>query len=140
MDIYPRLGSETIEDVVLVIRRIIDLRDDDIAESDANKQLNGYESGFARQTVSTSAAYSVGVNDLAVDATGGAGGITLTLSATPLDGQTHEFFKADAAAGAITIDGNGKNINGSANFTIGSQYGWARVIYIGGAGEWRKQT
>lgn len=140
MDLYPKILKDTLEDAISVIKCMIKYREDDVSQFNQNVALNSYQSGFRRQTVSMAANYAVGQDDLAVDATGGGAGITLTLSASPFDGQTHEFFKSDAGAGAITISGNGKNLNGSATASIAAQYGWMRVIYIGDAGEWRKQT
>lgn len=139
MDNYPILITDDIDDIALVLRRILAIRKDDIAEIGTLSSIASYESGFRRNTVSTSASYSVGLNDLAVAGTGGAGGITLTLDASPVDGQTHEFWKADSGAGAVTIDGNGNNINGSGTLALSSQYAWARVIYFGSSGLWLLQ-
>jgi hypothetical protein len=126
MDALNALKSESIYDICAVLREIIEARNNDIAE-------------LGRKTLSVIADYAVGVNDRFIDATGGTNGITCTLPESPIDGQTHQFCKADAGAGAITIDGNGKNINGTPFIAIISQYASLKIVYVAGAGEWRKQ-
>jgi len=135
---YPRITKD--ENVRQVLARIVDLREDDIDEIDEIQRLNSYESGFKRATVAVSANYSAGENDLYVDATGGAGGITVTLLDPPFDGQTHWIYKADAGAGAITIDGDSKNINGAGTISLANQYDWTCLVFMGAADEWRSAT
>lgn len=136
MDAYPKIITGELEELARVLRRIGELRANDILAFDENIRLNSYQSGFRRSTVSTSSSYSVGADDLAVS---GIGGITFTLTAEPFDGQTHEFFKSDAG-GTITIDGNGKNINGSATYSLTSHYAHVRMVYFGGLGIWLIQN
>lgn len=79
--------------------------------------------------------------DLALDdthytilATGGAGGITITLpTAVGITGRTYKIMKIDAGVGAITIDGAGaETINGAATKTVTVQY-TAALIQSDGA-------
>src|SRR5579864_6811075 len=77
-----------------------------------------------------------------IKATGGAGGITLTLtpSSTPTGDptnprvlyQTYYAMKYDAAAGAITfIDPNSALFNGQPSWVLNNQYQWAIFIWDG---------
>ena len=67
-------------------------------------------------------------------------GKTITLLASPIDGQTHIISKADSSANNVTIDGNGNNINGSSTIAFNTQYTGRILTYLGGAGEWRALT
>ena len=58
-----------------------------------------------------------------------AGAITLTLPITPDDGQVVIVKKIDASANAVTINGNGNLIDGSATKTIAAQYGVLRLEF-----------
>ena len=136
MEAYPKIITGELEELARILRRIGELRANDIIAFDENNRLNSYQSGLRRSTVSTSSSYSVGSDDLAVS---GIGGITFTLTAVPFDGQTHEFWKSNAS-GTLTIDGNGKNINGSATYSLTSHYAHVRMVYFGGLGIWLIQN
>lgn len=58
---------------------------------------------------------------------------TVTLPASPNTGRILiiKDGKGDAAANNITISGNGKNLDGSANLTISSNFGVSRIVYNG---------
>lgn len=61
-----------------------------------------------------------------------AGNITITLPASPIAGQDFSFWRTVAGANTITIDGNGKNINGAGTYTgMVAQYSKVRIIYDG---------
>lgn len=57
---------------------------------------------------------------VAVNATGGA--TTVKFPATPSSGDWSTFIKTDAGVNAVTVDGNGHNINGSATASLLTQY------------------
>jgi len=140
MENFPLLREETPEEVVVVLKRMIQQRDDDIAEVDTLQEQAGYDKGFKRSTLPTSASISIGETDVFVDGTGGVGGITITLDDNAIDGQTHWIHKADAGAGAVTIDGGAKNINGAGTLVLANQFDSARLTFMGAADEWRAAT
>lgn len=135
MDKYPVFKTQ--HDVISGLNRISQLRNTDVIQFNQLQQANGYSSGFSRTTKTITASYSAGLNDLSIDADATGGAITVTLAASPIDGQQHEISKNDASANAVTISGNGKNINGSGTLVIAAQYGFKRVRFYGGTGEWR---
>lgn len=65
------------------------------------------------------------------------GAITIKLPASPVNGQYYVFYKLEAAANALTIDGNGKNIIGASTLVqataINTKVG---LIYSSAAGQW----
>jgi hypothetical protein len=65
------------------------------------------------------------------DATNGA--FTITLLAAPVTNQCMTFKKIDATNNAITINGNGKNIDGAASFTLTAQWNAITIVYNGTA-------
>lgn len=74
-----------------------------------------------------------------LDATAGA--YTVTLPAAPYEGQTYYVSENANLATAVTIDGNGKNINGAASLTMNAafrqrvlRYNGTQWIVIGGIG------
>jgi len=71
-----------------------------------------------------------------VDMTTAGTGKTVTFPASPVADDIIKVSKADSGVGVITVDGNGKNINGAANDTINSQYTIVSYQYNGT--EWRK--
>lgn len=75
-------------------------------------------------------------DDQVVAATGGAGGITLTLPAVASSQyKVFHVVKVDAGAGAVTLDGNAsETINGSTTYALSSQYD-AVTIWCDGT-EW----
>ena len=98
-------------------------------------------------------AYSAsGVVPTAVDyirATGGSGGIILTLTGgvflaqtpggTVAVNQRYEAMKIDAAAGAVEfIDAGGALFNGQPSYTLNNQWQWAIFTWVvtGGVGSW----
>lgn len=135
MDKYPVFKTQ--DDVIPGLNRISQLRNNDILAFNQQQQNAGYSTGFLKATKTLSASYAVGINDFALDINATGGAITLTLLASPLDGQQHEISKNDSSGNAVTIAGNGKNINGASTLAIASQYGFKRIRYYGGTGEWR---
>ena len=57
--------------------------------------------------------------------TGGA--TTIKLPATPSDGQSVIVKKTDASANAVTVDGNGSNIDGAGTQALANR--WSSQIY-----------
>lgn len=142
MERFPRLQGETAEEIARVLRQIIILRESDIEESDENRSLNSYDSGFRRSTPATiTSAYSAGEDDLDLDVNTSGGSVTVTLLASPYDGQEHRIYKLASTSNTLTVDGNGKNINGAGTYTIGGGSGGIVFLkYMGGAGVWRAGT
>ena len=66
-----------------------------------------------------------------IDADATSGAITLNLKATPTTGDVYVVRKSDASGNAVTVQGNGKNINGAASSALSSQYDTLRVSYNG---------
>jgi hypothetical protein len=66
---------------------------------------------------------------LRLDATDGA--FTVTLLASPIQGQMIFFKKIDSSSNAITINGNGKTIDGAASYTLSAQWNAIALIYNG---------
>jgi len=79
------------------------------------------------------AAYPVTTADeiILCDATSGAFAVTLT--ASPVAGETYTIKKIDSSVNAITVAGNGKNIDGAANQTLPAQWNAITVVYNGTA-------
>jgi|GEM_PF-3713469 len=90
----------------------------------------------------TSVAYTALRTDGVVLATGGAGGIAVTLpaladayDAATQSGQVLLVKKVDAGAGAVTVDGSGaETIDGGANVPLANQYDTA--LLVAGPNEW----
>lgn len=61
---------------------------------------------------------------------------TLTMPATPADGEVWMFYEVAGLATAITIDGNGRNINGAGTFTFNVAYRARAFIYDSTADAW----
>lgn len=64
-----------------------------------------------------------------------ASNITVTLNATP-DSEERVTVKRNTAAGTVTIDGNGKNIDGAATYDLTVNYDSATVIFSPDSNEW----
>ena len=80
--------------------------------------------------------YTFTISDytLRVDATSGA--LTVTLPLAPVHGQVFNTKKVDATSNAVTLSGNGKNIDGVASWTIGRQYDNIMVQYDSTSTTW----
>lgn len=137
MQVYPQLYTDSINEIIKVIKRIINIRNEDVAEFNELNRIRGYQSGFCHATKSISSAYSAGLNDLYIDVNATGGAVIVTLPASPVDGETHFISKNDASGNAVTVSGNGKNINGSATISTTTRYATHRLVYMGGSGEWR---
>lgn len=74
--------------------------------------------------------YAVPTTVDVIDCDAAAGAIECDLPASPDTGETYVFRKSDATNN-VTIDGNGKNIDGAATKVLSSQYDTARLSYNG---------
>jgi hypothetical protein len=86
--------------------------------------------GVAGATATKTSAYTATVADFYIpcDTTTG---FTVTLPATPNNGQVLTIKKITADANTLTIGSNGKNINGAASKTITAQWGTYVLYYTG---------
>lgn len=134
------MSIKELDDVQRFINTIREFRERDIVAFNNIQQLAGYQAGFRRTTLTKTVNYAVGINDLAIDVDSTGGARTMTLLASPLDGQTHIIFKADVSANNVVVSGNGKNINGSATQSWNTQYIGKIFIFMAGSGEWRMGT
>lgn len=135
---YPDILSEDLQDIVKFLQRIVEQRDDDVTAFNQLASEAAYDVGFAKKTYEWTADDDIGRYNLYNDGDATGGNITLTLDSSPRDGQTHYFSKIDASGNTVTIDGNGKNINGSATLALSTQYDTMLITYMGNAGEWRR--
>lgn len=87
--------------------------------------------GLRRLTATKTSAYTAVNSDyrLLVDTSGGA--VTITLPATPLDHKEYIVQKTTSDGNAVTVAGNGKNINGAANYSLPNQYDSVFLYYSG---------
>lgn len=83
----------------------------------------------------TDSPYALGdtADFLECDCTSGA--IEVDLNSSPASGDVQRIQKSDGSGNAVTIDGNGKTINGSASDSLASQYSTIVLVYNGT--EWR---
>jgi hypothetical protein len=109
---------------------------DNAGASRTDCTINGTSGGGALVLgiVSKSAAYVFLPTDYAVDGDASGGSFSVKLEATPVTGQIHVLSKA-TAGNTLTLDGNGKNINGAATQPLTVQYTSYTVQYNGT--EWR---
>ena len=84
--------------------------------------------------LSKSAAYVFLPTDYAVDGDASGGSFSVKLEAAPATGQIHVLSKA-TAGNTLTLDGNGKTVNGAATQALTVQYSSLTVQYNGT--EWR---
>lgn len=87
---------------------------------------------------SKSANYTLTATDCTILATGGAGGITLTLPAANSSSNLIIIKKVDAAVGVITIGRAGSDvIDGATSITLTAQYETC-ILLSDGAGNWQR--
>lgn len=100
------------------------------------RQLPFVTAASRRNVVTKAATGSIALTEDVVLATGGAGGITLTLpSAVGRSGAIFDIVKVDAGAGAVTVDGNGaETINGATTYSLSNQ--WDSVTIISDGTNW----
>ena len=82
----------------------------------------------------------MGATDCTILATGGGGGITITLPAANTVGVIAMIIKIDAGVGTITVGRAGSDtINGAVSLTLVAQYDKCLLI-SDGAGAWYRMT
>jgi len=98
---------------------------------EAATSVNEHVRSVTPTTVSTSGAYTTERSSVIVvtDA------VTITLNASPSD-QEYVTVKRVTTAGNVTIDGNGKNIDGGATYSMVSNYDSYTFRYFDSPGEW----
>lgn len=120
------------------LNRICEIWNDELIPSfETLRKAASYTTGQAKTTISVSTAYFPGIGDVTIDVDASGGAVTITLAASPIDGQQHTVCKNDSSGNAVTVSGNGKNINGAATASIGTQYLSKTYRFIGGANKWR---
>ncbi len=91
--------------------------------------------GFATNLhVSTAVTLAKNADMVLADATTAA--FSVTLPATPSDGDTYTVKKTDSSANAVTVDGNGNNIDGAGTYALSAQYNRVTVSYDSTDGLW----
>lgn len=135
---YPDILLRDVDSLVTFLERIVETRNDDVAQLNVLLELSSYNSGFARLTSIFTANETIGRTNLYSDVDATSGNLTIKLDPTPIDGQTNYIAKSDSGSNTVTVDGNGKNINGTSSLVLTSQYDKLMVVYMGGSDEWRK--
>ena len=135
---YPKIIPADPRALAVFLQRIVEIRDDDVSQLNLLLEQTSYNVGFSKQTNNFTSDESIGRVNLYNDIDATSGVITITLEANPIDGQTHYIAKSDSSANAVTVDGNGNNINGSASLALSSQYDKMMIVYMGTADEWRR--
>ena len=92
----------------------------------------GSQLGISKKTT----AYTATTTDhtLLGDTTGGA--FSITLPASPVDGQVYVFKKIDSSSNTLTVDGNGNNIDGSATLGISARWTSYMIQYSSSEDAW----
>lgn len=95
--------------------------------------LEEYPGFLSVRTVSAAATFGRTDNTILADAT--SAGFAVALTASPVTGEVHNLKKIDATLNVVTLDGNGKTIDGVASIDL-LLSGWSfAVVYDGAA--WR---
>ena len=91
-------------------------------------------SGSVTAPIATkSAAYTATTSDFSILADATSAAFSVTLPASPLTGQVVNVKKIDASANAVTVAGNGKNIDGAASQSLAAQWAKLQIQYNGTA-------
>lgn len=75
--------------------------------------------------------YTTTVNDYTVRADATTGAFSVTLVSAPQTGMIQVIKKVDSSANAVTVSGNGKNIDGAASVSLTTPYQSVRVQFNG---------
>lgn len=126
---FPKDGYLTPEDR---LNRINEIWDDFLTEFRVVRTATLQD---ANRTVSITSDYYPSRNDVTIDCDTSGGNVTVYLDPNPIDGQTHTVTKSTSSH-HITVNGNGKNINGSATHNISARYKSHIFRFLGGRGEW----
>jgi hypothetical protein len=109
----------------------------DMTSSIIQRRLNTGQS-FKETAIEIVDDVTLGENNFHADVDASGGVVTVTFEPAPKHGQRHSVAKADSSGNAVTVDGNGFLINGSATDTLAGQYNVRSYIFLGGSQEWRK--
>lgn len=93
--------------------------------------LQEYPGFLSVQTVTAAATFARAVNTILADATSAGFAVKLTLS--PVEGEVHNLKKIDSTLHVVTLDGNGKNIDGVASIDLLLPEWSLAVVYDGAA-------
>lgn len=61
---------------------------------------------------------------------------TVTLPASAVNGSFYQIMKVDVSANAVTVSGNGANINGAASQSLAAQFAKITVVFDSTAAAW----
>jgi len=120
-----------------VLDRIAQLRDDDLSDFDETRRRQVFENALRPNIRELTADEEIGINDFTIDVDATSGAVTIDLPADPPQGIVYAIGKADVSGNSVTIDANGKTINGSATEVLSAQYDYRMIQYVPGADEWR---
>lgn len=97
--------------------------------------LGGNQRGVKTTTISGATTLDHSVEIIPLDSSGGI--FTIDLPASPVNGQYYVFIQVSGVTSVVTIDGNGKNIDGAGTTTVSaSTYSKKALMYIGITDEW----
>lgn len=133
---YPQFSNP--DRVMDGLRLIAQIRPEDIKTINTLEAQSTYKQASYRNVREVSSSVSIGPFDYHIEADATGGAITITLPADQTIGcRELVVSKKDSSGNAVTISGNGKNINGSATASAATQYSFKRMHYLPTAGEWR---
>lgn len=132
---YPSFTNEMLS--MQDLRRISQLRDEDAAIITALRNESTYKQAFYPNVREVSADTDVGKFDYHIEGDTTAGGITITLPNDETIGCRVVVVSKKVAANTITVDGNGKNINGAATHAVTTLHKCHGFQYMPIADEWR---
>lgn len=89
-------------------------------------------------TATTTTPYTISSTEDHIDMDATAGAKIVKLPASPVTGREVSVAKTDAGGNAVTVNGNGKNINGAGTSVLSAQYDSEVYLYTGT--EWRKRV
>lgn len=119
------------------LRRVSQLRSDDADIVRSLQDSISYKQAHYPNVREVSASTSVGKFDYHIEADTTSGNITVTLPNDEKIACRVIVISKKVAANQITVDGNGKNINGSATHAITALHKCHGFQYMPSAGEWR---
>lgn len=92
--------------------------------------------GISVNSIKRSGNFTLTTGQMGCPVDASAGAVTITLPASPGNGQIYSVSKIDSSANAVTLSGNGKNIGTSASISISVQ-GQCRIVqYDSSVGAW----
>jgi hypothetical protein len=92
----------------------------------SKKTISVTKNGIVENSKTKTSNYTLTDTDSIIYASGNT---TITFPSTPIDNKRYEVV--NVGTGVITLDGNGKNINGSSTQPLNSKYDAAKTIYTG---------